>query len=355
VLSRSQGHDVLRAALRGGASGYLAKDIAADHPASGGDLLNRVKALRRKIAADIGIVIPPLRTRNSLELPAQTYAIKLFGVEVARGEAPRGQMLAIGDFLGSLPGTPTREPVFGLEAKGIASELRSQAELGGATVVDRTSVITTHLAEIVNQHAARLLGREDVRLLTDVVKRSRPVVVEELTPTQLSLGEVQRILQSLLDEGISIRDLVRIFEAISLRAQATKDVDTLVESARTALGPAIVAQHTSGDTVNVISLDPRLEQQMLEAQRQTEAGTILALDPDTGQRVLTQVDQLVRDSQNANRHPVLVCAPQIRASLRRFLRPTMPRVPVLSYSELVGIGQISSVGVVAHEPLAVAR
>ncbi|WP_027859943.1 flagellar biosynthesis protein FlhA [Marmoricola sp. URHB0036] len=338
----------------------LALDLSADivdlvDPASGGDLLNRVKALRRKIASDIGIVIPPLRTRDSLELPAQTYAIKLFGVEVARGEAPRGQVLAIGEYLGSLPGTPTREPVFGLDAKWIAQELRSQAELSGATVVDRTSVITTHLAEVVNQHAARLLGREDVRLLTDVVKRTHPVVVEELTPTQLSLGEVQRVLQSLLDEGISIRDLVRIFEAISLRAAVTKDVDTLVESARMALGPAIVAQHTSGNTVHVISFDPRLEQQMLEAQRQTEAGMIIALDPDTAQRVLTQVDHLVREAQNSNTHPVVVCAPQIRASLRRFLRPTMARVPVLSYSELVGTGQIASVGVVAHEPLAVAR
>ncbi len=338
----------------------LALDLSADivdlvDPMNGGDLLTRVKALRRKIASDIGIVIPPLRTRDSLDLPAQTYAIKLFGVEVARGEAPRGQVLAIGEFLGSLPGTPTREPVFGLDAKWIASELRNQAELNGATVVDRTSVITTHLAEIVNQHAARLLGREDVRLLTDVVKRTHPVVVEELTPTQLSLGEVQRVLQSLLDEGISIRDLVRIFEAISLRATVTKDVDTLVESARVALGPAIVAQHTSGGTVHIISLDPRLEQQMLEAQRQTEAGTILALAPDTGQRVLTEVDQLVHQAQNANTHPVVVCAPQIRASLRRFLRPTMPRVPVLSYSELVGTGQISSVGVIAHEALAVTR
>ena len=166
---------------------------------------------------------------------------------------------------------------------------------------------------------------------------------------------MQRVLQSLLDEGVSIRDLVRIFEAISLRAAVTKDVDTLVESARMALGPAIVAQHTSGNTVHVISFDPRLEQQMLEAQRPTESGTILALDPETGQRVLTQVDALVREAQNSNTHPVVVCAPQIRAALRRFLRPTMARVPVLSYSELVGTGQIASVGVVAHEPLAVAR
>src|SRR6185503_12337475 len=149
------------------------------------DLLDRVKALRRKIATDLGIVAPPVRTRDNLELPLHTYAITLFGVEVARGEA----------------------------------------ELSGATVVDRASVVTTHLAEVVTQHASRLLGREDVRMLTDVVKRTHPVVVEELTPAQLSLGEIQRVLQELLDEGVSIRDLVRIFEALSLRAAKTKELD----------------------------------------------------------------------------------------------------------------------------------
>ena len=336
----------------------LALDLSADiidvvDPNSGGDLLSRVKALRRKIAADIGIVIPPLRTRDSLELPAQTYVIKLFGIEVARGEAPRGQVLAIGDFLGSLPGTPTQEPVFGLEAKWIAAELRNQAELSGATVVDRTSVITTHLAEVVGRHAARLLGREDVRLLTDVVKRTHPVVVEELTPTQLSLGEVQRVLQALLDEGISIRDLVRIFEAISLRAQTSKDVDQLVESARSALGPAIVSPHLSGDTINVISLDPRLEQQMLEVTRPSEAGTIIALDPDLGQTLLVRLDTLVREAENTGVQPVLVCAPQVRAALRRLLRPSLPSLPVLSYNELLGTGKVRSVGVVTADPVAV--
>lgn len=336
----------------------LGLDLSADiidlvDPSSGGDLLSRVKALRRKIASDIGILIPPLRTRDSLDLPPNTYAIKLFGVEVARGEAPRGQILAIGDFLGSLPGTPTVEPVFGLEAKWIAQELRNQAELSGATVVDRTSVITTHLAEVVGQHTARLLGREDVRLLTDVVKRSHPVVVEELTPAQLSLGEVQRVLQALLDEGVSIRDLVRIFEAISMRAASTKDLDALVESARTALGPAIVTHHLDGDTIHVISFDPRLEQQMLEALRPTEAGTIIAIDPQTGTSVLTQLDAMVRESQNRNISPVLVCAPQIRAAVRRLLRPSLPTLAVLSYSELMGPGQVRSVGVVSQEAAAV--
>ena len=245
------------------------------------------------------------------------------------------------------------EPVFGLEAKWIAQELRNQAELSGATVVDRTSVITTHLAEVVGQHAARLLGREDVRLLTDVVKRSHPVVVEELTPAQLSLGEVQRVLQALLDEGVSIRDLVRIFEAISMRAASTKDLDALVESARTALGPAIVTHHLDGDTIHVISFDPRLEQQMLEALRPTEAGTIIAIDPQTGTSVLTQLDAMVRESQNRNISPVLVCAPQIRAAVRRLLRPSLPTLAVLSYSELMGPGQVRSVGVVSQEAAAV--
>ena len=159
-------------------------------------------------------------------------------------------------------------------------------------------MITTHLAEVARLHAARLLGREDVRLLTDVVKRNHPVVVEELTPTQLSLGEVQRVLQSLLDEGVSIRDLVRIFEAISLRAAQTKELDALVDAARAALGPAIVASYLHEGAVHAISLDPRLEQRMLEVQRPAEGGSIIALDPDTGQQVLTQLDDLVRESEN---------------------------------------------------------
>lgn len=331
----------------------LSPDIVDVVDPEHGDLLKRVKALRRKIAADIGIVIPPLRTRDNLDLPPATYAIKVFGIEVARGEAPRNQVLAIGDFLGTLPGTPTREPVFGLQAKWVAAELRHQAELSGATVVDRSSVITTHLAEVVNRQAARLLGREDVGMLVDVLKRSHPVVVDELTPSQLSLGEVQRVLQSLLDEGVSIRDLVRIFEAISLRAQQTKDVDELVESARGALGPAIARPYLHDGSVHAVSLDPRLEQRMLEAQRPTEAGTVLALDPETGTSLLTQLDQLVRDVESRGIRPVLTCAPMIRPAVRRFVRPSMATLPVLSYTELVGGGQITSAGVVSLVPQSV--
>jgi flagellar biosynthesis protein FlhA len=336
----------------------LGLELSADiidlvDPSVGGDLLDRVKALRRKVASDIGIVVPPVRTRDNLDLPLHTYVIKLFGIEVARGEAPPGTVLAIGDFLGSLPGQPTREPVFGLDAKWIPAELRNQAEIGGATVVDRASVITTHLAEIVTTHAARLLGREDVRMLTDVIKRTHPVVVEELTPTALSLGEVQRVLQALLDEGVSVRDLVRIFEALSLRAGATKDLDSLVDAARQALGPAIVAPYVVQDTVHVISLDPQLEQRMLEDLRPTDQGVVIAMDPELGQSVLHQLSGLLTQAENANHRPVLVCSPQIRSAVRRLLRPSLHSLPVLSYQELVGAATVRSVGVVSPDRMAV--
>ncbi|GAA4088922.1 flagellar biosynthesis protein FlhA [Nocardioides kongjuensis] len=314
---------------------------------SGGDLLDRVKALRRKVAGELGIVIPPVRTRDNLELPANTYAITLYGAEVARGEAPRGTVLAIGEFLGSLPGTPTREPVFGLDAKWIPAELRHQAEIGGATVVDRASVVTTHLAEVVHQHASRLLGREDVRLLTDVIKRTHPVVIEELTPTQLSLGEVQRVLRALLEERIPIRDLVRIFEALSVRAALSKDLDGLVEAARAALEPALAAPFVTDGVLHAISFEPLLEQHMLEGMRPTEHGAVIVLDPDVAQRVLLGLAQAVQAAENTDVRPVLVCAPALRAAVRRLVAPTVERLPVFSYAELGAAHEVRSVAVVS--------
>ena len=316
---------------------------------SGGDLLERVKALRRKVATELGVVLPLVRTRDNIDLPSRTYAIKLFDIEVARGEAPPGTVLAIGDFLGSLPGEPTQEPVFGLQAKWIPTELRHQAELSGATVVDRSAVITTHLAEVVTRHAARLLGREDVRLLTDVIKRSHPNVVEELTPAHLSLGEVQRVLQQLLEEEISIRNLVRIYEALSLRAATTKDLDALVEAARTALGPAVVAPHVVDGVVHVISFDPQFEQRMLESMRAGEQGSVIVLDPVTLQSVVGGLAQLLVEAENRNLRPILVCAPQLRAAVRRLVRPAIERLHVLSYSELAGTAQVRSAGVVTGD------
>jgi flagellar biosynthesis protein FlhA len=298
-------------------------------------------------------VLPPVRTRDNLDLSLRTYAIRLFGVEVARGEAPPGTVLAIGDHLDALPGHRTREPVFGLAAVWIPAELRSQAELSGATVVDRASVVTTHLAEVVRSHAARLLGREDVRLLADAVKRTHPAVVEELTPAQLSLGEVQRVLQTLLEEQVSIRDLVRIFEALSLRARTGKDVDGLVEAARAALGPAIVAPYVSDGTVHVLSFEPGLEHRLLESLRPTESGAVLAVDPDIGQAMLTQLGTLAQQAEDLNITPVLACAPQLRSAVRRLTATAVGRLAVLSYSELSGPMQVRSAGVVNAMPMAV--
>src|SRR4051794_31584325 len=194
----------------------LAPDLVDLVDASGGDLLERVRALRRKVALELGIVMPPVRTRDDLELPLSTYVVRISGVEVGRGQAPPGTVLAIGDGLDYLPGRAGVEPVFGLAGKWVPAELRHQADLTGATVVDRASVIITHLAEVVRANASRLLGREDVRALTEVVKRTHPIVVEELTPALLSLGQIQKVLQNLLDEDVPVRDLIRIFEALSL-------------------------------------------------------------------------------------------------------------------------------------------
>jgi flagellar biosynthesis protein FlhA len=294
-----------------------------------------------------------VRTRDNLELPLKTYAIKLFGVEVARGEAPPRTVLAIGEFLSTLPGMPVKEPVFGLDAKWIPAELRPQAEMSGITVVDRASVITTHLADVVRTHAGRLLGREDVKVLTDVVKRTHPVTVEELTPAQLSLGEVQRVLQGLLDEGVAIRDLVRIFEALSLRARETKDPEHLIEVARGALGPAIVQPYLNEGSVHVISFEPQLEQRMLEALRPTEEGSVVAFDMETGQVVLSELARLMTEAEMRNLTPVVVCAPQLRSAVRRMVQPSLGRMPVLSYRELSGNAQIRSVGVVTGRLAAV--
>jgi len=313
----------------------------------GGDLLDRVKALRRKVAMETGLVIPLVRTRDNLDLPASQYVIWLNGVPAAKGTSPAGTVLAIGDMLDGLPGRATREPVFGLPAKWVPVELQRQAEMAGATVVDRSSVITTHLAEVVRQNAADLLGREDVGLLVEMVKRSHPVVVEELTPTLLTLGEIQRVLHGLLAENVSIRDLVRIFEALSVRAKTSTDVDGLVEAARTALGSAISHPYVTPDErLHVMTLDPAFEQRLLEAVRQSEGGQVLALDAGTVDALVNGCTGLLTDAERLGLAPVLVCSPQVRAALSRLMRQILPRLPVISYTEVSRTAQIESLGVV---------
>jgi flagellar biosynthesis protein FlhA len=325
----------------------LAPDLVDLVDTNGGDLLDRVRALRRKMALELGMVMPPVRTRDDLDLPLSSYAIRISGVDAGTGQAPPGTVLAIGDGLQALPGRAGVEPVFGLAGKWVPAELHYQAELSGATVVDRASVIITHLAEIVRQNASRLLGREDVRALTEMVKRTHPVVVEELTPSLLSLGQIQRVLQALLDEGVPIRDLVRIFEALSLRAKVSVEHDGLVEAARAALGPAIAAQYAAGGRLTVVTLDPMLEQGLLESLRPSETGAFMAIDGMRAEAMVTEAGRLVEAAEQQGITPVLACSPQLRLPLMRLLRAGSHRVQVLSYSEISGsTAQIETMGVV---------
>jgi len=315
-------------------------------PARDGDLLDRVKALRRKIAKELGFVMPLVRTRDNLDLPSHTYAIKVHGVELARGEAPPGTVLVIGDDLSALPGTRTREPVFGLPAVWLPMEFRHQAEMAGATVVDRASVVTTHLAEIARRYAGRLLSRQDVKTLMDMVRASDPVVADDLNAANVTLGEMQRVLQELLDEGVAIRDLVRICEVVSERARSTKDVEALVEAVRQALGPAISASYAPDGKLPVISFEPLTEHALLETLRVGDAGSFLALDPQTAEQLSLSVAAEAEKAEQAGHQPVLVCAARIRSPLRRIVHTAAPRLPVLSYAELGPQLQLETQGVV---------
>ncbi len=301
----------------------------------GGDLLERVRGLRRKIARDLGIVIPPVRTRDNIDLPAGTYTIRLHGVEVARGEAPPGKALAIGQGIDDLPGEPTTDPVFGLPARWIPDELRHLATTVGVTVVDRSSLLTTHLGEIVARNAGGLVSRQQVRALIDVAKETDPVVVEELGNAQVGLAEVQQVLCALLDEGVSIRDLVRILEALTERARTSKDFDSLLEAARLALGPAICTRYTGeAGRLPVITIEASLEQSLVDSLRPGENGLMLAIDPATAERLIAETGRLAMSSEQQGDTPVIVCNGRLRPALRRLLATALPRLGVLAVGEL---------------------
>jgi flagellar biosynthesis protein FlhA len=319
-------------------------DIVSD---AADDLLGRVKTLRHKIAMDLGVVIPPVRTRDNMDLPSGTYAIRIAGVEAGRGTAPAGNVLALGGMLESLPGQPVVEPVFGLEGKWIPAEMRHSAEIAGATVIDRVSVLITHLSSIVIENAARLLTREDVRVLTEGVREQSPSAVEELIPGVLSLAEVQRVLQGLLAEQVPINDLPRIYEALTLRGKAATDPEGLIEAARTALGPALAARHLHEGRLNIIMIDPGLEQTMLEGLRPGEHGTQIIMDPKRIESVLSSLREAVNGAENEGLSAVLVCAPALRPAIRRLVSAQTGGLPVLSYQEATAANvPIETVGAV---------
>jgi flagellar biosynthesis protein FlhA len=325
----------------------LAPDLVDLVSGASDDLLGRVRALRRKVAMDLGMVVPPVRTRDSVDLPMSTYVIRIAGVEAGRGIAPVGKVLALGDSLDGLPGTATVEPVFGLVGKWVPAEMRHSAEMTGATVIDRVSVLVTHLSSIITNNAARLLTREDVRVLTDGVKQVNPSAVDELIPGLLSLAEVQRVLQGLLSEQIPINDLPRIYESLSLRAKVSTDAEGLIEAARQALGPALTAQYLDGGLLRVIMIDPVLEQSMLEGMRPSEQGTQILLDPARIEAVLGSLRESVSNVERNGLTAVLVCAPALRPAIRRLVSAQSGGLPVLSYQEVTSANvSIETVGVV---------
>ncbi|MCK2033959.1 flagellar biosynthesis protein FlhA [Microbacterium sp. KSW4-4] len=324
----------------------LAPDIVDLVTGGPDDLLARVKALRRRIALDLGLVTPPVRTRDSIELPQATYVIRIAGVETGRGTAPTGSVLALGQGLDSLPGTAALDPVFGLEGKWIPMEMRHSAEFAGATVIDRASVIITHLSSVIQTHAARLLTREDVRQLTDALKQVSPSAVEELTPALLSLAEVQRVLQGLLAERVPINDLSRIYEALALRAKVSTDPEGLIEAARAALGPAIASRFAEDGTLRVVMIAPLLEQAMLESLRPGDEGSQIVFDPPRMEAVIASVKQAVATPTDGG-EPVLVCAPSLRPAVRRLVSAQTDGLPVLSYTEATAASlTIETIGVV---------
>jgi flagellar biosynthesis protein FlhA len=325
----------------------LAPDLVDLVSGASDDLLARVRALRRKIALDLGIVVPPVRTRDNIDLPPATYSIRIAGVEAGRGVAPAGKVLALGDNLDALPGTATVEPVFGLAGKWVPSEMRPRAEMAGATVIDRVSVLVTHLSSVISGNAARLLTREDVRVLTDGVRQVSPSAVDDLIPGLLSLAEVQRVLQGLLVEQIPINDLPRIYEALSVRAKVSVDSEGLIEAARQALGPALTALYLDGPALRVIMIEPGLEQLMLEGMRPAEQGTQILLDPATIDAILASLRGAIATVEGAGLTAVLVCAPSLRPAIRRLVSAQSGGVPVLSYDEVTSAQvAIETVGVV---------
>jgi flagellar biosynthesis protein FlhA len=316
---------------------------------AGGSLLQRVSAVRRQIAAEVGTIIPSVRIHDEIGLQSHEYSVKVRGTEVARGQIMAGHQLALdpGDAFGNLDGIPTTDPAYGMAAVWITDAQRAEAEALGYTVVDAESVVVTHLTETIRRHTADLLTRQDVRSLLDSLKEHNLAVVDEVVPDLLSVGELQRVLQSLLREGVSIRDLGAIVEAAGDRARVTRDPELLAEYARQALGRTIVSPYLDAErTLRAITLDPGLEQEVSDAIAQTPDGEYLAMDPSRAQALVHQLSNHVEQAVTRGRRPVLICSSRVRRHLRRLCEQALPQLSVCAYNEIApGIG-VETIGVV---------
>jgi len=313
-----------------------------------GELLDRIRSIRKQFVQSHGLIIPPIHIKDNLQLNPNQYALHLKGVRIATAEIMPGHYLAMdpGTASEKIEGKETTEPAFGLPARWIAEDRKERAQIAGYTVVDCTTVMATHLSELIKRHAHELLGRQEVQNLLDTTARSYPKLVEELVPNLMSLGGVMRVLQNLLREDVSIRDMRTILETLADHAPRTQDEELLTEYVRQSLARQI-SNGAAGESslLPVITLDTGLEETIQKSVQYSGQGSYLALEPRTAERLLTSLSEQIKQSGSGT-HPVLLCAPNIRPHVKRLTEQYLPQLPVLSYNEVTPQLQIQSLGTV---------
>ena len=315
-----------------------------------GELLERIKSIRRQFALEMGFIVPPLHIRDNLQLKSNEYSVVIKGVDVARDSIMMGRILAMnpGTTERELDGIKTTEPTFGLPAVWIPSNKKQEAQMAGFTVVDPATVITTHIKETIKRHAPELLGRQETQALLDKFKETNPKVVEELIPNLLPLGKVQKVLQNLLKEKISIRDLRTILEQLSDYASLTQDADVLTEYVRQSLARPITKQYQSTDgTLSVLTLDRGIEDIIEGSIQKSETSAYLALEPNTAEKFLTKLRSMIETiTPTLETSPVLLASPGLRMHIRKFTERFLPDLAIISHSEVAPSVQIKTIGVV---------
>jgi flagellar biosynthesis protein FlhA len=315
-----------------------------------GDLLERIKSIRRQFAIEMGIIIPPIHIKDNLQLKPNEYSVILKGIELTRSELLKDHYLAInpGNADKEVKGIKTKEPTFGLPAVWVAEEDKEKAQLAGYTVVDPSTVVATHLSEIIKTHAHELLGRQEVQSLLDNLSATHSKVVEELIPNLLTLGQVQKVLQNLLKEGVSIRDLLSILETLADYAPVTRDTIVLTEYVRQALSRSITKQYLSSEgDLPVLTLDHKIDELVFNNIQKTEEGTYLALEPKTAQQLINRINQSLERTITTNYHPILLTSAATRYHLKKFLERFIPSLVILSHNEIHPQITIKNLGVVS--------
>ena len=314
----------------------------------GGDLLDRIVMIRRQCALELGLVVPTIRIRDNIQIKPNAYIIKLKGVEIARGELMLDHYLAMnsGTVFEEVPGIETTEPAFGLPALWISENEREQAELNGYTVVDAVSVLATHLTEIIKEHAAEILGRQETQNLLDNLQKTNAALVEEVVPNLLTVGEVEKVLANLLHERISIRDMSTILEVLADYAPATKDTDVLTEYVRHAMARQITQQNVQDGVLPCITLDPAIENKIAGSVQRTEHGSYVSLDPDTMQKLLTALQEQLHKLTDQGYQPIVLTSPTVRPYFRNLVERSIAGLIVLSPAEIEQNVEIQILGVV---------